>query len=82
MPAIIVERTFATPPSEEDLAAAGIRERPCLAMYHVRWKRSLLSADRLRMICEYEAGDAESVRKVQREAGNGFERVWPAEVIE
>ena len=82
MPSIIVERTFAAPPSEEDLTAAGIRERPCLSMYHVKWKRSLLSADRLRMICEYEAGDAESVRKVQREAGNGFDRVWSAQVIE
>jgi len=49
---IKVERTFTTPPSEEDMTAAGIRERPCLSMYHVTWKRSLLCADRLRMICE------------------------------
>jgi hypothetical protein len=82
MPSIIVERTFASPPSDEDLTAAGIRERPCLAMYGVAWKRSLLSADRLRMVCEYDAGDAESVRKVQREAGNGFDRAWLARVIE
>jgi len=82
MASIIVERTFASPPSEEDLTAAGIRERPCLALYGVAWKRSLLSADRLRMVCEYDAGDAESVRKVQREAGNGFDRAWLAQVIE
>jgi len=82
MASIIVERTFASPPSDEDLTAAGIRERPCLAMYGVAWKRSLLSADRLRMVCEYDAGDAESVRKVQREAGNGFDRAWLAQVIE
>jgi len=82
MASIIVERTFASPPSEEDLTAAGIRERPCLAMYGVAWKRSLLSADRLRMVCEYDAGDAESVRKVQREAGNSFDRAWLAQVIE
>lgn len=82
MASIIVERTFATAPSDEELTAAGIRERPCLAMYGVAWRRSLFSADRLRMICQYEAPDAESVRKVQREAGNSFDRVWAAEVIE
>jgi hypothetical protein len=82
MASIIVERTFETPPSDEDLTAAGIRERPCLSLYGVAWKRSLLSSDRLRMVCEYEAGDAESVRKVQREAQNSFDRAWVASVIE
>jgi hypothetical protein len=82
MACIIVERTFEHPPTEEDLTAAGIRERPCLEIYGVAWRRSLFSADRLRMICQYEAPDAESVRKVQREAGNGFDRVWAGSVIE
>jgi hypothetical protein len=79
---IIVERTFDRPPSDDDLTAAGMRERPCLDLYGVAWRRSVLSVDRLRMVCEYEAPDAESVRKVQREAGNSFERVWPGSVIE
>jgi hypothetical protein len=81
MPVIIVERTFEQPPSDADLSAAGIRERPCLDLYGVAWRRSVLSADRLRMVCEYDAPDAESVRKVQREAGNVFDRVWPGNVI-
>jgi hypothetical protein len=79
---IIVERTFDRPPSDDDLTAAGMRERPCLDLYGVAWRRSVLSVDRLRMVCEYEAPDAESVRKVQREAGNSFERVWHGSVIE
>jgi hypothetical protein len=82
MQRFVVERSFQSPPSDDDLAAGGMRERPCLDMYGVAWRRSLLSSDRLRMFCEYEAPDAESVRKVQREAGNAFERVWPAQVIE
>jgi hypothetical protein len=82
MACIIVERTFEHPPTEEELTAAGIRERPCLGIYGVEWRRSLFSSDGLRMICQYEAPDAESVRKVQREAGNGFERVWAGNVIE
>ena len=82
MACIIVERTFERPPSVEDMTAAGIRERPCLELYGVAWRRSVLSTDRLRMVCQYDAPDAESVRKVQREAGNGFDRVWAGEVIE
>jgi hypothetical protein len=79
---VIVERTFDRPPSDDDLTAAGIRERPCLGVYRVAWRRSVLSEDRLRMVCEYEAPDAESVRRVQREAGNEFDRVWVGNVIE
>jgi len=82
MATIVVERTFQQPPSDEDLTAAGIREKPCLAIYGVAWRRSILSADRLRMVCQYDAPDAESVRKVQREAGNAFERVWAGNLIE
>jgi len=82
MSCIIVERTFESPPSDDELSAAGMRERPCLELYGVAWRRSLLSSDRLRMVCQYDAPDAESVRKVQREAGNGFDRVWAGTVIE
>ena len=59
-----------------------MRLTPCREIYGVSWKRSLLSNDRRRMVCEYEAPDAETVRKVQREAGLPFDRIYPAEVIE
>ncbi len=58
------------------------RERPCLSAYNVAWKRSLISTDRKRMVCEYEAPDAETLRRIQREAGAQFERVWVGHLIE
>ena len=82
MSRIIVERTFETPPTDAELAKVADRERPCLEIYRVQWKRSLLASDRRRMICEYEAADAETVRKVQREAQAMFDRIWIADVIE
>lgn len=82
MPRIVVERSFDTPQSDEDMKIVADRERPCLEAYRVAWKRSLVSADRKRLICEYEAADAETVRRVQREAAANFERVWAADVIE
>ncbi|HVL59629.1 MAG TPA: nickel-binding protein [Burkholderiaceae bacterium] len=82
MARIVVERSFERPQSDADMAAVADRERPCLSIYNVQWKRSLISGDRRRVICEYEAADAETVRRVQREAGAQFDRVWPAEVVE
>jgi Protein of unknown function (DUF4242) len=82
MSRIIVERNFETPQSDADMATVADRERPCLGIYNVQWKRSLLSTDRRRMVCEYEAADAETVRKVQREAQAAFDRIWVADVVE
>jgi hypothetical protein len=36
-------------------ATSRLRFRPRLNLYGVAWRRSLLSTDRLRMVCEYEA---------------------------
>jgi Protein of unknown function (DUF4242) len=79
---VVVERTFPTPQTDADMSAVADRERGCLEIYRVTWKRSLLSDDRRRMICEYEAPDAESVRRVQRQAEADVDRIWTAEVIE
>lgn len=81
MPRVIVERSFEAPFTQEDLDAVEARMAPCLDLYNVRWIRSYWSADRLRMICEYEAADLASVRNVQREAGARFERAWAADVL-
>lgn len=79
---IIVERSFDTPQSDADMKLVADRERPCLAAYQATWRRSVLSADRKRMLCEYEAADAETMRRIQREAGAQFDRVWVGEIIE
>ena len=79
---IIVERSFDTPQSDDDMKRVADRERPCLAAYQAQWRRSVLSADRKRMVCEYEAADAETMRRIQREAGAQFDRIWVGEVIE
>jgi hypothetical protein len=82
MARIVVERSFDTPQSDADMQIVADRERPCLAAYQATWKRSVISADRRRIICEYEAGDAETLRRIQREAGAQFDRVWVGEVVE
>lgn len=76
---IIVEHTFENPVSEEELGISAKRIDGCLAAYGATWVRSFLSLDRKRMICEFEAPDAEAVRVSYHNAGATFERVWTAD---
>jgi hypothetical protein len=81
MPRVIVERSFETPLTQQELDAVEARMAPCLDLYNVRWIRSYWSDDRRRMICEYDAADVASVRNVQREAAAKFDRAWAADVL-
>ncbi|HEU0203923.1 MAG TPA: nickel-binding protein [Burkholderiaceae bacterium] len=78
---VIVERSFVTPVTNQELEAVGQRLAKCLEQYRVTWVRSFLSPDRRRMICQYEASDAESVRIVQNTADAHYDRVWVADVL-
>ena len=74
---IVVERSFEQPPSETDLAAVAEREKKCKEIRSITWKRSVMSKDGRRMICD-RGPRAETVRRVQLEAGAPFDRIWPA----
>jgi hypothetical protein len=82
MAVVIVERSFPKPIEFVHLHKGMERARPCLALHGVRLLQSFLSPDRQRMICMYEAADAESVRIANRQAGTEFERAWTATVID
>ena len=75
---IIVEHTYESPVSEEELGLTARRIDGCLAAYGATWVRSYVSLDRKRMICEFEAPDAEAVRTSYHNADVKFERVWTA----
>jgi hypothetical protein len=77
---LIVEQTFETPLTDEEHGRIGQRLDGCLEAYGARWMRSYLSTERRRMVCEFEAPDAEAVRVSYRSAGVAFDRVWTAEV--
>lgn len=81
MPSMVVEQTFDTPVSPEQMNAMAKRVDPCLEAHGAKWVRSYISSDRKRVICEFEAADAEKVRESYRSAGVEFERVWTAQVF-
>ena len=82
MARIMVERLFDESRSFEDLQAQEDAFAWCAEQHQVKFLRSYFSKDRKRMICEYEAPDAEAVRKLQRTASMPFERIWTALVFE
>ena len=82
MALVIVERSFGEPVQSGEIQAMADRGAWCLEMYGVRFVRSFISIDRRRMICLYEAPDADSVREAQRKAGVPFERIWTATIHE
>jgi hypothetical protein len=73
---VLVSRKFDQPVAIETIQALEEAGASCLEIHRVKWIRTYFSADRRRMVCLYQAPDAESVRLAQREAGMPVERVW------
>jgi hypothetical protein len=80
MPYVMVERTMEPAVTFDDLQAIEDRSAWCFQMHAVRFVHSYVSTDGNRMICVYEAPDAESVREANRKAQLPFDRVWTAEL--
>jgi hypothetical protein len=80
MAILVLEQTFDSAITEQDLSDSAKRMDKCLEAHGARWMRSYLSKDRKRMICEFEAADAEQVRVSARSAGVAFDRCWTADL--
>ena len=82
MARIVMEQSFEQPMSDQALSEFAKRLDPCLDIRDGTWARSYLSNDRRRMVCEFEAPDAESVRDALHSASIPFDRVWSAQVFD
>jgi hypothetical protein len=76
--AVLVEREFPEPVEFDAIQAVEERGAWCLRTHRVTFVRTWFSRDRRRMVCLYEAPDAESVRLAQSKAGMPVTRVWAA----
>ena len=82
MARVIVEQSLEQRVSDEALSDVAKRLDPCLDIRDGTWIRSYVSNDRRRIICEFEAPDAESVRAALRSAGIAFDRAWSAQLFD
>lgn len=79
---VIVERTMVEPITIEQLHASSCSAKGCFELFRVSHLRSTISADGLRVICEFTAPDAEAVRRAQLKANLPYERIYTANVYE
>jgi Nickel responsive protein SCO4226-like len=82
MERVIMEQTFDPPISEEQMSKMARRIDDCLQLRNGAWARSYVARDRSRMVCEFVAPDAESVREALRSGNIPFVRVWSSEVFD
>ena len=80
MEVVVAERWFDPPIDFEDFRGIRARGAWCFDVYDLRYLGSYFSADGRRMLCRYEAPDAEAVREPSRKLGVPFERIWSATV--
>jgi hypothetical protein len=78
MSTVVVETLSTTPLTPENPTETDYQILDCLGARLGTWQYSLLSSDRLRMLCVFEAPDAESVRESYTKAGGAFDRIWSA----
>ncbi|MBW4517729.1 MAG: DUF4242 domain-containing protein [Timaviella obliquedivisa GSE-PSE-MK23-08B] len=79
---VLVEKAFKPPITEDKWnhdIAIGI---PCHQAHDVKWIRSMMARDHISVVCEFEAPDAETVRRSFRKAGLPFVRIWTIDILE
>jgi hypothetical protein len=79
---IILEHSFEDRPFDIDrYNDAQQKNEWCLKIHGVRHIVSYLTPDSRRMICVFEAPDAEAVRRTAHELGYAYDSVWPATIV-
>ena len=82
MATIILEHHLEGRPFDlERFNAAQRTNLPCLTLHGVRHVASYVAPDGFKMICVFEAPDAEAVRKTARQLGYRYDSVWTAKVV-
>lgn len=74
-------RPIEPPVTPQDVQAMAQHAGGCFDLHRVDWKQSFLAADGGRMLCWYEAPDAESARLALRQLGSDMNCVWAGTVV-
>lgn len=77
---IFLERDFFPPVNHDYLREAWGGAIDCFNLHRVVWRGSLLSLDGCRLVCNFRAPDAESVRIALRKGGADIRRLWTGTV--
>jgi len=73
---VLVERRFEQPVEFGDIKSLAVAGSQCFEAYDVRFLKTFFSRDGRRMLCLYEAPDAEAVRIAENQAKVPYECAW------
>ena len=76
MELVLVERRFDQPVKFDDIQKIKVEASWCLDAHDVRFMKTFFSRDQRRMLCLYEAPDAEAVRLAEDQARVPYDRAW------
>jgi hypothetical protein len=82
MELIVVERIYERPITDEEVVEAVRRATPCLALRRIKRVQTILSKDRLRSVCLYEAPDASVVRDVHDQEHIPYVKIWSGDAFD
>lgn len=81
MATVIVERTFRRPRGVAELGAMMASTKWCMTLHGVEARRHYFSADGRRLVCVFDAPDAEAIRGAIRSGGLSMPaHVWTASI--
>ena len=78
---MFLERSFDAPLTRDDVIAQARDCGWCFEAHRGNWHGSFLARGGRKLVCRFEAADAEAVRLAQQKAGMPFTRVWSFETI-
>ena len=82
MALIVVETTYDPPIDQALWDELEKQAAPCMMERNITWKRTYLSRDRKRTICELEAADADTVRAAYQRGNVPYDLIWSAELVD
>jgi hypothetical protein len=77
---VILEREFDPRLTPDEFRCMALDSVDCLSMYRVEWQESMLATDGTRLLCRFQAPDAESVRQVAQGPGVRARVAWTGTV--
>jgi hypothetical protein len=79
---VVVQRVLPTPHSPDQVAALMDGAQGCMSLYRATQRASYLGRDGMRLVCVFEAPDAEAVRAGSLKAGIPLVRAWSSTLHE
>lgn len=81
MSTVVMERLYDETRSADQIDTMNQAIAPCLEVNGITHLQTLVSADRKRFICIFEAPDAQAVRRAIDSAGVTYQSIWAADVF-